>query len=109
MSYAWAETAGRAGLPTTEEILVNGHTFEVSENLAAVLRSFRGSHPGVLVWADAICHNQDDKAEINVQLGRMTDIYQRCSVLHIWLGKEATSVFEGAMNIQWTSTIRATT
>ena len=89
LSYAWGETGGLPDPSPTEEISINGHTFQVSANLAAALRAFRRSQADKYLWADAICHNQKNKKELNVQVGRMRDIYIGCQEVHVWLGKEA--------------------
>lgn len=116
VSYAWKETAGFTDSPL-EEIIVNGHTFKISSNLAAGLRVFRASYPSETIWwADAICHNQDDKAEMNIQLGHMETVYQRCDELHTWLGKEgqlshpdSSLPANNGVTTKWNSTYRRVT
>ena len=89
ISYAWGETAGENGPPAKEIITINNYGFEISVNLAAALRHFRKSYPDKLLWADVISHNQKDTNEMNKQVGRMREIYQRCQAVRIWLGKES--------------------
>lgn len=38
------------------------------------------------VWIDAICINQNDLKERAIQVGKMQDIYARCSQVWLWLG-----------------------
>lgn len=88
ISYAWGETAGEEG-PARETILINDYEFEISANLASALRHFRHADPDKLLWADAISHNQYDPIELNQQVSKMREIYQRSQAVRIWLGKES--------------------
>ena len=112
LSYAWRETGGSTEDSSKKEtILLNEHEFEISANLASALRFFRASHAGELFWADAICHNQEDKEEMNIQVGCMREIYRKCHELHIWLGNEgvllhpdSSTPSPNGATVEWTST-----
>jgi Heterokaryon incompatibility protein (HET) len=89
LSYLW-------GAPTeTHPVIVNGHTCLVSENLSHALRHVRAiwqSHfPGrdiadFRLWADALCINQCDLPEKNVQVPYMKVIYPAAELVISWLG-----------------------
>jgi hypothetical protein len=71
LSYCWGDANDRIA------ITVNGQTISVTRNLENALRHMRNLDQGMVVWADAICINQQDAAEKNVQVGAMGDIYSK--------------------------------
>ena len=71
LSYCWGDATDRV------DITVNGQTISVTRNLENALRHMRNVDQGTVVWADAICINQQDAAEKNVQVGVMGDIYSK--------------------------------
>ncbi|CZR66862.1 uncharacterized protein PAC_16763 [Phialocephala subalpina] len=90
LSYTWGE------IGATRLILVNGHPMKVTENLEDFLRrhimdivEVVGGEKRMGYWVDAICINQNDVEERNVQVKRMKDIYMRASGTMIWLGNAA--------------------
>lgn len=63
---------------TTREIIVNGHSTHVTENLEAALCQLRESScikQGFKLWANAICIDHSNSEERGQQVGRMKDIY----------------------------------
>lgn len=87
LSYTWAL---RSNLGRDDEtkiwIKVNGVSIQVSFNLATALHRLRFADASRIVWADALCINQDDVAERNHQVGKMKSIYENAFSLVIWLG-----------------------
>ena len=83
LSYTWGDTA------ITELITLNGHGFQVTRNLAAVLRRLRGRTRKRYLWVDAICINQNDIAERKAQVLKMKMIYEKSIQVLVWLGEEA--------------------
>jgi len=91
LSYEWGDAA------CTEEILVNGHSFQATVNLVAALRQFRktlwatvtqDSSNAIRLWVDAICINQNDISERNFQVGLMRTIYSKVTVVLSWMGMD---------------------
>jgi hypothetical protein len=80
LSYVW----GYADVK--EWIKVDGKTVEVTLNLEAALRRVRNTENSELLWVDALCINQRDVEEKNLQVMRMKDIYTMCGRVLIWLG-----------------------
>jgi hypothetical protein len=90
-SYTWGD------LTRTRRIVINGHDFESTEDLAFALRKhqeilllhskikhhFQAQH----IWADAICINQNDYEERAQQVLRMRQIYQ-IGIVAIYLNSE---------------------
>ena len=69
LSYCWGDANDRAN------ITVNGQDISVTRNLASALKRMRNVNQNTLVWADALCINQQDVTERSVQVGLMRDIY----------------------------------
>lgn len=76
LSYVWG--VERDDQPV---IRLNGKPFSVTSNLHAALRWFRELDCDWPFWIDAICINQRNKAEKEVQILRMGLIYSSAKVL----------------------------
>ncbi|MCJ1243494.1 hypothetical protein MMC30_000691 [Trapelia coarctata] len=85
LSYTWGD-------PTNvREILVNGQSMLVTQNLEACLRALRRKQyvqNGWRLWIDAICINQKDIIERAGQVKRMREVYTKAWTPIIWLGEE---------------------
>ncbi|QDS72198.1 hypothetical protein FKW77_005148 [Venturia effusa] len=81
ISYAWGDATLR------EDIVLDGRVFSITKSLHEALWQFRNSD-GVarLLWADAICINQDDMKERSQQIQIMSKIYSSARHTLIWLG-----------------------
>lgn len=96
LSYAWINTdsaKGDAEKPkrTFERVQCNGATMEISTNLWAALRRLRNTKAGANLWVDAVCINQKDHQERNHQVGMMRKIYEKATLVIIWLGEMAAN------------------
>lgn len=89
LSYTWGSSE------RTRSISLSGHDFPVTENLYQALhaiRAFLSDPEGKenqrywYIWIDAISINQDDVAERNYEVTRMTEIYRLTAHVFIWLG-----------------------
>ncbi|KAK3323328.1 heterokaryon incompatibility protein-domain-containing protein [Cercophora scortea] len=91
LSYVW----GDANI--TETITVDGELFQATANLVCALRHLRKrfqegfAAPGNItipprLWIDAICINQSDIPEKNVQVGLMGKLYKSATIVLSWLG-----------------------
>ncbi|KAK7983327.1 f-box domain protein [Apiospora arundinis] len=82
LSYVWGDASA------TQTIQLRGHPFEVTTNLEASLRQFATNpkQQQSCLWVDAICINQDDVEERNIQVRRMKDIYSLAESVIAWLG-----------------------
>ena len=89
LSYTW-------GPPQPcHEILVNQRPFMLRENLYQFLRNLSASEIVNSFWADAICINQDDIGERNVQVAMMGKIFRSATSVLAWIGQPA------APNVAW--------
>jgi hypothetical protein len=83
LSYTWGEE------PASAVILLEGRRFHVRPNLRACLKRMRKyGHEWRCIWVDAICINQSDDAEKNVQVSQMRKTYSEARQVVAWLGED---------------------
>ena len=87
ISYTW----GDAEIVPNRLIRCNGRLTSISENLFTALRTLRLRDHPILLWADALCINQNDAAERTRQVGLMAEIYRNSKETVIWLGEPAAN------------------
>ncbi|KAK3718131.1 hypothetical protein LTR37_005246 [Vermiconidia calcicola] len=94
LSDTWGDPRPK-GMQTTEQatveypIYIDGKTMMVGKNLYDALTRLAS---GVMVldapvWIDAICINQGDSQEKNLQVSKMDEIYTKASMVVAWLGE----------------------
>lgn len=66
---------------------------KISTNCRDALRALRRMHGSLCIWVDAICINQDDKAEKETQIKLMEYIYSWATEVYAWLGP-GTAAFD---------------
>ena len=74
------------------EIIVDGILISVGKNLEKALRTLREIPEisnGTRVWVDALCINQGDFEEKNVEVKRMGEIYREADRVVSYLGEES--------------------
>jgi hypothetical protein len=101
MSYAWGPEE------PTATIFLNGQKIEVRANLEAGLRQFRKMdyfRAGGKIWIDALCINQADKNEKELQIQMMTSVYKIAGNVIVWLGVEEDDSEGAIREIQFMST-----
>lgn len=81
--------------------MVDGHPFEVTVNPALALRSLREPRQSRVLWIDAICINQKDTDEKNIQIPLMGDIYKTASQVVVWLGASTPEI---ELAVSWVQT-----
>lgn len=97
LSYCWGSAANR----TTLSVSIGGldgqdaaattttvHTLSITASLAEALSHLRrqDGEGARLLWADAVCINQDDIPERGSQVGIMGQVYAKASAVVVWLG-----------------------
>jgi hypothetical protein len=80
-------------------IVCNGVWKRVTKSLAHALFHFRLSDRPRYLWADALCINQTDDAEKDVQISLMQKIYQEAKEVLLWVGWRSDAEVENAMNL----------
>jgi hypothetical protein len=82
LSYCWGDPSDR------RPIQINGHKKFITSSLETALRHLRKKDEDLIIWADAICINQDDIEERGSQVQIMSEIYKSASSVIVWLGEE---------------------
>ncbi|KAL6704305.1 hypothetical protein ACN47E_008369 [Coniothyrium glycines] len=89
LSYCWG---AKCGTIPTSFVQVNGQraSLKVTPSVQSFLFQFIADHPEQRarpkLWIDAVCINQSDLDEKNVQVAMMQHIYQMADNIIIWLG-----------------------
>jgi hypothetical protein len=89
LSYTWLQHAGLFGReePVQEAtIRCNDREVAIGANLAAALQRLRKTDSSRIVWADALCINQDDVAERSHQVSKMGSVFEQAFQVVVWLG-----------------------
>lgn len=71
------------------QIECDSRTVSISRNLFDALSNLAKTHPGVKIWADALCINQNDVEETRQQVAQMGDIYANAAKVVVWLGLDS--------------------
>ncbi|RDW84234.1 hypothetical protein BP6252_01824 [Coleophoma cylindrospora] len=83
LSYCWGDQS------ITSNIIVNNVLVPVTTNLEAALQQLRMM--GVRqVWVDALCINQSNNQERNLQVRNMKHIYAKADLTYAWVGGTGT-------------------
>ena len=80
VSYCWGDASDRHG------ISIDGRRLSITSSLHSLLVSLRKSNTKRILWADAICINQQDTQERTQQVQLMQRIYEQCQQCLYWLG-----------------------
>jgi len=86
LSYVWGDPS-----QARATVLVDGTRLEIYETLYQILVQLRLPTDGRMLWVDAICINQSDVEERNMQLPLMQSIYRDALRTVVWLGLESTT------------------
>ncbi|KAI0192093.1 heterokaryon incompatibility protein-domain-containing protein [Xylaria flabelliformis] len=73
--------------PPKESISCNGFNVSIGKNLFQAIRRIRQPLTSQMIWADALCINQEDVQERTQQVRKMSSIYKNAFRLVVWLGE----------------------
>jgi hypothetical protein len=82
ISYAWGDPND------VEYVVCDGLKIQATKSLHCALQHLRYTDKERVLWADAICINQDDTQERSAQVTLMGNIYAHSQGVLIWLGEE---------------------
>lgn len=88
VSYAWGDPADSARIKIRDEHCSAFIEVPIAKSLYHALDALREKKGHVLVWADAISIDQDNRDEKNQQLSMMPDIYRKALSVAMYLGPE---------------------
>jgi len=77
---------------------MGGARMYVRSNLNNALKKLRMSDKDIPLWIDAICINQSDNNEKNLQLLTINEVYSRAQTVRVWLG-EANQLSDIGMDL----------
>lgn len=80
LSYTWGSQ------DTPESVTVDDKVFAITSNLHSALVRLRNHTFDRVIWVDAICINQRDDAEKQIQIPHMANIYRKASRVIVDLG-----------------------
>lgn len=83
LSYAWGSNASRQ-----YSVQIEDGSLSITSSLKHALQRLRLEEGELLMWIDAICINQKDISERNVQTANMRAIYQNADSVAVWLGTQ---------------------
>ena len=83
LSYVWGNSDEK--LP----IFIHNHSFDVTVNLHAALLRLRNHSMEQILWVDAICINQSNQKEKELQIQSMAKVYGQANRVVVWLGETA--------------------
>lgn len=78
------------------EVDLDGSSCAISGNLFEALSWLADSKMTDLIWADAICIDQDNTDEKGSQISLMGDIYAGATNVIVWLGNESSDLYNFA-------------
>jgi Heterokaryon incompatibility protein (HET) len=81
LSYVWGDSNN------LQSIYIDGHPFDTRENLHMALSHLRNHSFERILWVDAVCINQTDDQEKELQIQSMARIYGQAHSVIVWLGK----------------------
>ena len=83
LSYEWGPESNN-----NSEIFIDKEPFTIRHNLWLFLKRLRAfSQSAQVIYADAICINQQDDEEKGRQVALMSEIYMRAKRVLVWLGE----------------------
>lgn len=86
ISYCWGDAND------TVTVYCDGLPLQVTNSLFTALKRLRVQDGPRVLWADAVCIDQQNPAEKNEQVMLMSQIYARPKRVLIWLGDDTTGL-----------------
>lgn len=93
LSYVWGDPSIR------DEICCSGCKVAITVNLHRALTRLRRGAETRLIWADALCINQEDLDERAQQVQLMRDVYSCAERVVVWLGEEGDQSVDLAVSL----------
>lgn len=92
ISYVWGDPA------KPRSIVCDGQVLAITESIFTALKRFRHVDRVRILWADAICINQENDKEKSTQVTLMHDVYRKSACTLIWLGHEDDAIVQHALS-----------
>lgn len=88
LSYVWGSESDIVPIVTNKGYVI------LSKNLAQFLKAIRQQGDCTLIWADELCINQMDAAEISTQMLHVGEIFKNAREIYLWQRISTSSGFE---------------
>ena len=90
LSYTWGPPIAHVTVDNVSNpsIFLQSYVVDVTPNLYTALCCLRHDYEQRVLWIDAICINQEDLKEKELQVQLMSLIYERAKEVIVWLGGE---------------------
>lgn len=88
LSYSWENQTPTESIYIRDSGPRDHLTLNVTKNLKAALLQLRDVSEPRTFWADAVCMDQDNRAEKSQQLPLMPRIYGQADQVYVWLGEQ---------------------
>ncbi|KAF2730694.1 HET-domain-containing protein, partial [Polyplosphaeria fusca] len=99
LSYVWGDATQRS------DMVCDGQSFSVTRSLGNALHRLRQPSIRRILWADAICINQEDIIERNQQVRLMGKIYSMARRVVVWLSNPPTTETNSAVTARFIQTV----
>ncbi|VUC32704.1 unnamed protein product [Clonostachys rosea] len=86
ISYAWGDKTRSC------QVVLDGAKCNITASLFSALKHFRKPSEARILWADALCIDQESNGEKTHQVKRMAEIYSSAQRVLVWLGPDAESL-----------------
>lgn len=80
LSYCWGSAL------RCRQVWVGQRALTITKSVYEALKYLRRKDGSLRLWIDAVCINQEDIEEKNVQVQHMRQIYERATSTRVWLG-----------------------
>jgi hypothetical protein len=104
ISYTWGQWSSADLIP----IACNGIQVSITPSLASALRHFRLPDRERILWADALCINQNDVEERSAQVASMFSIFHKATRVLVWLGDATPGTADAMAYLQRVADSRTT-
>lgn len=94
LSYLWGSNLSR------HAVTINGIGVTIGDGLFKALSTLRSPDSELLLWADAICINQEDNREKEKQIALMSDIYSLADNVAVIMGQDSERSEAGMRYLQ---------
>jgi len=89
LSYVWGSTNSGHYITCDQPHTGSCGLIRITENCDLALRHLRSRQQPRRLWVDAVCINQEDVSERNLQIRIMANIYSCAEQTTVWLGTES--------------------
>lgn len=98
LSYVWGDPS-----PVASILINKKFRLPLASNLHNALKDLRYSSESIIIWTDALCIDQTNKAELAHQVANMRHIYANAGTVRVWIDHDidpSCQILQQCPNIQ---------